>query len=325
MNTRRKLLVVIGTSALTAPFGSFAQRQGKVPKIGFLFAGTLAKRPQADEFFQGLKALGYIEGQTITIERREAEGKTERLPQLARELVALQPDLMVTATTSAAAAGQKATQTIPIVMLIVGDPVGSGFAKTLARPGGNMTGPAINMAELNLKRIQLLKELLPSASRVTFLWNSQNTPQASTQKALENAARALGLIVESLGFTGPNDLEPTLTKAARAKVLLVAADPVTFDQRELIARFAVAHQIAAIGTFPEEAQDGALLAYGANLGAAYRRGAAYVDKLLRGAKPADLPIEDPLSYELVVNLKTAKALGIKIPDSIMLRADKVIE
>ena len=145
------------------------------------------------------------------------------------------------------------------------------------------------------------------------------------QKSLENAARALGLTVESLGFKGPNDLQATLAKATRAKVLLVATDPVTFDQRELIARFALAHKLAAIGTFPEEAQDGALMAYGASLREAYRRGAAYVDKILRGAKPADLPIEDPLTYELVINLKTAKALGIKIPDGIMLRADKVIE
>lgn len=296
-----------------------------MPKIGFLFAGTLAKRPQADEFFQGLKALGYIEGQNITIERREAEGKTERLPQFAQELVALQPDVIVAVTPSAIAPAQKATAKIPIVMLIVGDPVGLGFAKSLAHPGGNMTGPSINMLELNLKRIQLLKELLPSASRVAFLWNSQNTATVSLQKALENAARTLGLAIDSFDFKGPNDLQATLGKAARAKVLLVAPDPVTFDERESIARFAITQQIAAIGTFPEEAQDGALLAYGANLGASYRRGAAYVDKILRGAKPSDLPIEDPLRYELVINLKTAKALGIRIPDAILLRADKVIE
>ena len=296
-----------------------------MPKIGFLFGGTIALRPQVEGFFQGLKALGYIEGQNITIERREAEGKTERLPQLAEELVALQPNVIVTVTTPAAAAAQKTTKTIPIVMLIVGDPVGMGFAKTLARPGGNMTGASANVSELVQKRIQLLKELIPSASRVAVLWTSLVVGQAAIAKQAEFSAQALGLEVESLAFKGPNELQAVLTKAISAQTLFVLSSPAGFDHRESIARFAVAHRLAAFGTFPEEAQAGALAAYGPSLWDEYRRGAVYVDKILRGAKPADLAIEDPTKYVLAINLKTAKALGLTIPQSLLLRADEVIQ
>jgi putative ABC transport system substrate-binding protein len=325
MTARRELLIALGAGALTAPFGSFAQQQRKVPKIGFLFSGTIALRPQIEGFYQGLKALGYIEGQNITVERREAEGKIERLPQLAQELVSLEPDLIVAATTPAVAAAQKATQTIPIVMLIVSDPVGSGFARSLAHPGGNMTGASNNSVELSRKRLQLLKELIPSASRVAVLWNSLNAVNAAIVKETEIGALALGLMVESLDFKGPNEIQAALKKATRAQGLLVINDPVTFDSRQSIARFAETHRVATLATYPDEAQAGALASYGPSLWEEYRRGAAYVDKILRGAKPSDLPIEDPIVYELVINLTTAKALGVKIPDSILVRADKVIE
>jgi putative ABC transport system substrate-binding protein len=302
-----------------------ARQARKVPKIGFLFAGTLAQRPQVEGFFQGLKALGYIEDQNITIERREAKGKTESLPQLAAELVALQPDVIVAVTTPAAAAVQKATRTIPIVILSISDPVGSGFVQSLARPGGNITGISNNMIEPSRKRVQLLKELVPSVSRVAVLWNPQNPLTAVVAKEMELGAVALGLEVESLGYNGPNELQATLAKATRAQALLVTGDAVAFDQRELIARFALAHRLVVFSAWPEEAQDGALAAYGPSLREEYRRGAAYVDKILRGAKPAELPVEEPRKYELTINLKTAKALGIRIPQQLLLLADKVVE
>ena len=324
MNRRDTVLALLALGAASSPLCANAQQAKKLPKIGFLFGGTIALRPQVEGFYQGLKALGYIEGQNITIERREAEGKTERLPQLAQELVALQPDLIVTVTTPAAAAAQKATRTIPIVMVLVSDPVLSGFAQSLARPGGNMTGVSPNN-ELNRKRVQLLKELVPSASRLAVLWNTVNSVNAAMAKETERGALALGLQVEMVEFKGPDELQALLAKATRAQLLFVVPDPVTFDQRESIARFAVAQRLAAFGTFPEEAQDGLLASYGPSNREEYRRGAAYVDKILRGAKPAELPIEEPSKYELTINLKTATALGIKIPQQMLVRADRVIQ
>lgn len=317
---------VLGLLALGAgPLLTEAQQARKVPKIGFLFAGTLAQRPQVEGFFQGLKALGYIEGQNITIERREAEGKTERLPQLAQELAALQPDVIVAVTPPAAAAAQKATRTIPIVILVISDPVGLGFVQSLARPGGNITGTSNNSMEVSRKRVQLLKEIIPSVSRVAVLWNPLNPSSTATAKETELGAVALGIKVESLGYKGPNELQVALTKATQAHAVLIMGDFVAFDRREWIAGFAVAHRLPVFSTWPEEAQDGSLAAYGPSLREEYRRGAAYVDKILRGAKPAELPIEEPTKYELTINIKTAEALGIKIPQSLLIRADRVIE
>ena len=317
---------VLGLLALGAgPLLTEARQARKVPKIGFLFAGTLAQRPQVEGFFQGLKALGYIEDQNITIERREAEGKTERLPQLAQELAALQPDVIVAVTTPAAAAAQKATRTIPIVILVIPDPVGSGFVQSLARPGGNITGTSNNSIEVSRKRVQLLKEIIPSLSRVAVLWNPLNPGSATVAKETELGAVALGIKVEFLGYNGPNELQVALTKATRAQAVLIMGDFVAFDRREWIAGFAVAHRLPVFSTWPEEAQDGSLAAYGPSLREEYRRGAAYVDKILRGAKPAELPIEEPTKYELTINIKTAEALGIKIPQSLLIRADRVIE
>lgn len=317
---------VLGLLALGAgPLLTEAQQARKVPKIGFLFAGTLAQRPQVEGFFQGLKALGYIEGQNITFERREAEGKTERLPQLAQELAALQPDVIVAVTAPAATAAQKATRTIPIVILVISDPVGSGFVQSLARPGGNITGTSNNSIEVSRKRVQLLKEIIPSLSRVAVLWNPLHPATAAAAKETELGAVALGIKVESLGYNGPNELQAALTKATRAQAVLIMGDSVTFDRREWIAGFAVAHRLPVFSTWPEEAQDGSLAAYGPSLREEYRRGAAYVDKILRGTKPAELPIEEPTKYELTINLKTAKAIGITVPQTVLLHADRVIE
>lgn len=323
MNRRDTVLALLALGA--GPLLTEAQQARNVPKIGFLFAGTLAQRPQVEGFFQGLKALRYIEGQNITIERREAEGKTERLPQLAQELAALQPDVIVAVTPPAAAAAQKATRTIPIVILVISDPVGLGFVQSLARPGGNITGTSNNSMEVSRKRAQLLKEIIPSVSRVAVLWNPLNPSSTATAKETELGAVALGIKVESLGYKGPNELQVALTKATQAQAVLIMGDFVAFDRREWIAGFAVAHRLPVFSTWPEEAQDGSLAAYGPSLREEYRRGAAYVDKILRGAKPAELPIEEPSKYELTINLKTAKAIGITVPQTVLLRADRVIE
>jgi putative ABC transport system substrate-binding protein len=324
MNRRDTLLALVSLGI--APFCANAQAvTTKLPIVGFLFAGTFALRPQVEGFYQGLKDLGYVERQNIIIERREAKGKTERLPQLAEELVALRPDVIVTHTTQAAAAVQNATKTIPIVMILASDPVGSGFAKSLARPGGNMTGPTNNAAELSKKRLQLLMELIPSESRVAVLANTLNVAIAAQAHETERTALALGLRVYMLEFEGLGGLQALLTKTVQTRALIVITDPIILDQREAIARYAAANRLALFGTFPEEAHSFALASYGPSLRDEFRRGAAYVDKIIRGAKPADLPIELPTKYELTINLKTAKALGLTIPQSILVRAGEVIQ
>lgn len=323
MNRREAVIGLLGLSA--APFGINAQQPAKTSRIGLLFAGTFALRPQFESFYEGLKALGYVEGQNLVIERREAKGRAELFPQLAAELVALKPDLIIAVTAAAMLAVQKATTTIPLVMLSISDPVRLGFAQSLARPGGNITGPSLNMVEPSRKRVQILTELIPTVSRVAVFWNSENPNSAVIATEMERAAAALGLQFESLRYAGPGELQVTLTKGIRATALLVVGDPVSFDQREAVARIALARKLVVFSVWPEEADAGALAAYGPSLRDEYRRGAAYVDKILRGAKPADLPMEEPRKYELIINLKTAKTLGIRVPQSMLLQADRVIE
>jgi ABC-type uncharacterized transport system substrate-binding protein len=303
-----------------------AQPAGNVPTIGFLFGGTIAQRPQVEGFLEGLRELGYVEGWNILIERREARGRVERLPDLAAELVTLNPAVIVAVTTPSAAAAQKATRTIPIVMVVVTNPVGAGFVNSLAHPGGNITGISTNSDELSGKRLQLLKELVPSASRVAILWNTANPANVASMKQTENAAKALALRVHSLGFREPSDLQDPLASASREGVeaLVVVGDAAAFDHRASIIRFAAAHRLPAIYTYPEEAQDGGLASYGPNLCEHYRRAAAYVDKMLKGANPAELPVEQPMKFELVINLKTAQELGLTIPPLLLFQADELI-
>jgi len=326
MNNRRKLLVALGAGALSAPFGSFAQQQGKMWRIGFLFAGTLAQRPQAQGFWEGLKELGYVPGKNILIEIREAEGKTEKLPDLAKELVSWKPDVIVAVTPPAVAAAQGATRAIPIVMAITGDISRYGFVKNVSRPEGNITGTTSYFGDLNRKRLQLLKEMLPHVSRIGILWNAKNA-YGTTVQQVEEPAKMLGVQLRPLPFQGPNDLETALARAIpeRCEALLVLSDAVTFDLRAKVIAFAAEKKLPTFYQFPEEAYEGGLAAYGVNLFEEYRRVGPYVDKILKGARPGDLPIEQPTIFEMVINIKTAKTLGIKIPNSILVRADKVIE
>jgi len=257
---------------------------------------------------------------------REAEGKTERLPDLAKELVSWKPDVIVAVTPPSVAAAQSATRSIPIVMAITGDISRYGFVKNVARPEGNITGTTSYFGALHGKRLQLLKEMLPHVSRIGVLWNAKNA-YGTTVQQVEESAKMLGVQVRSLPFQGPNDLESGLIGAIRERceALLVLSDAVTFDLRAKVIAFSAEKRLPTFYQFPEEAYEGGLAAYGVNLLEEYRRVGPYVDKILKGVKPSELPIEQPTVFEMVINVKTAKALGIKIPNSILLRADKVIE
>ena len=327
MNRRRVIAVFALFGGLFAqPCVQAQQSETRVARIGFLFAGTLAQRPQAQGFWQGLQELGYTPGKNVVIEVREAEGKAERLPELARELVSWKPDVLVAVTNFAVTAAQRATSSIPIVMAIAVDPIGSNHVRNLAHPEGNITGTSIYFdPAMTGKRLQLLKEMLPNVLRVGVIWSAQSN--IGTPKDLEAAANSLGVQIQSLSFQGPNDLENAFTAAVRERpqALFIQINPVTSDKRTAIIAFAATQRIPASYGFADEADVGGLVGFGVNLREEYRRVAPYVDKILRGAKPADLPVEQSTQVELVVNLKTARPLGITVPRSVLLRADRVIE
>jgi putative tryptophan/tyrosine transport system substrate-binding protein len=329
---KRREFITLVSGAATWPLAARAQQrtnaQGqKVYRIGFLFAGTIALRPQAQEFWRKLAELGYIEGKDFIAEVREARGDTARLPKLAAEIVDTRPDVIVAVTSFATAAAKSATQTIPIVMAIVPDPLGLGFVTSLAQPGTNITGSTTLQTELTAKRIQLIKEMLPELSILGILWNEKSPTQGIQVRLAEQAASSLRITLPSFPVRGLDDLNPVLNKVVEQQVgaLLVVGDPLLFDRRADVIAFSLANRIPTFHTLPEEAIDGAVAAYGAELADEYRRAAVYVAKILTGAAPADLPVEQATRFQFVLNLKTARAIGLKIPDSILVRADKVIE
>ena len=323
----RRDLLTSGAAIFGAPFIAHAQPAPKVPRAGVLFAGVSARSPQLEGLWQGLRDLGYVDGRNIVIDFNTAEGHLDRLPQLAAELVAHRCDVIVAPTPAAVGAAKAATLTIPIVMLVVSAPVELGFVKSFARPGGNVTGITMLGEGLAGKRLQLLKEVVPGLSRVAVIWNPTNPGNVTTVKETERAAPELGLTVISSPVQRAGDLSRALTAALseRPGALSVVGDPVTFGQRALIIDFAAKNRLPSIYNFPEETADGGLMSYGVNLTHHFRQAATYVDRILRGARPADLPVEQPTVFEFVVNLRTAKALGLTIPQSIMGRADKVID
>ncbi len=326
MMDRRAFLASIAVFA--APCVADAQQAAKVPRIGILPPGPIHLRPHFLEAFrQGLRELGYVEGQNIMLELPSADVTPERLAALAAELVGRKVDVIVTWSTAIQAARQ-ATRTIPIVMAVSADAVELGFVASLARPGGNTTGLSFTVGpEIAGKHLQLLKEAVPKVSRMAFLWNPAVLGLAAYEKETQAAARALGVSLQSLEWSRPDELEPafsTMTKQA-AGALLVAWGSVAFGQRRRIADLAAKHQLPAIYPWREAAEAGGLMAYGASLPDMFRRAASYVDKILKGANPADLPVEQPTKFELVINLKTANALGLTIPQSVLLRADEVIQ
>ncbi len=327
---RRRFLSTTVAGILAAPLGAEAQDAGKVARIGRLEQGS---RSTPDEAFrQGLRELGYVEGQNIVIEYRYADEKAERLPDLAAELVNLKVNVIVSGGTLAPLAAKQATSTIPIVLAAAGDPVGTGLVTNLAKPGGNVTGLSNLSRDLTAKRLQLLKEIVPRLSRVAVLWNAANIVAALHIPEIEAAARTLGLQVQSLEVRGPDDfenalLERRLLAALRGggAALFLVDDPLVMRYRMPIADFAVRNRLPATAIYKNFAEAGGLMTFGASLADLYRRAAIYVDKILKGAKPGDLPIEQPTKFEFVINLKTAKALGLTIPPSLLLRADQVIE
>ncbi len=332
MISRRAFIETIVGGLLAAPLAAEAQQARKVPRIGFLGTRTPSDTSSAfDAFRQGLRELGWVEGQNIVIEYRWAEGRYERLPTLAAELVRLKVDIIVAVTTPGIQAAKNATETIPIVMISgSADPVGLGLIASLARPGGNVTGLSYSVGrEIFGKGLELLKETVPKVRRVAILSNPSN-PASPVQPLIIRevyvAARSLGvqLLLEA---RGPNGFDGAFAAMAKERVgaLLVVADSIFILHRTRLADLAAKSRLPAMYGFREHVEAGGLMSYGANLADLYRRAATYVDKILKGAKPADLPVEQPTKFELVINLKTAKALGLTIPQSLLGRADEVIE
>jgi putative ABC transport system substrate-binding protein len=325
MNNRRKLVIALSAGSLMAPLASFAQQQGKVWRVGFLSAATNSDFYGA--FPQGMRELGYIEGKNLVIEWRFGGGRFERLPDLALELVNLKVDVIVASTTPSIRAAQKATGTIPIVMANVGDAVGSGFVKSLARPGGHVTGVSNIAPDLGAKLLEMLLSMVPKLSRVAVLVNPDNSNSTAFLKSVEAAARRSNVKILPLETRSPQEVEHAFSMMGRqdAQAVIVARDPFLTQQRVQISELAAKNRLPSICGNPEYVKVGGLLGYGANTFDQFRRAATYVDKILKGAKPGDLPVEQPMKFELIINRKTAKALGLTIPQSLLISADKVIE
>jgi ABC-type uncharacterized transport system substrate-binding protein len=302
-----------------------AQQPKKVPRIGFL-SGT-SSNPRREAFSQGLRELGYVEGKNVVIEWRYAEEKFNRLPELAAELVRLKVDVIVTGGPNATRPAKEATATIPIVMAFDTDPVGNGFVASLGRPGGNITGLSTLAPEISGKQLELLKEIVPKLSRVAVLGNSTLPGNAQALKEVELAAGAFGVKLQYLDVRGPKDIETAFRAAGkgRADAVLVLSSFVIISQRTQIADLAIKSRLPAIYPWPEFVQDGGLMTYGASSNDLFRRAATYVDKILKGAKPGDLPVEQPKKFELIINLKAAKQIGLTIPPNVLARADRVIK
>jgi len=329
MKNRRKLVIALGASALTAPFASFAQKQPtKVPRIGLLSPFSSADTALWNQAFrQGLRDLGWVEGKNISIDYVYGDGKGDRLPVLTADLIRLKVDVIVAAETNAALSAQSVTKSIPIVMASVGDPVASGLVASLARPGGNITGLSQIASELVAKRLELLKEIVPTLSRVAVLWNPQGVASVLNWKGIQPPAQKLGIQLQSLEVRSAGELDKAFegVSKGRAGALAIMPDPVFVTNLKRIADYAAKNRLPSIFHLSAFVDSGGLVAYGADRSDLFRRAATYVDNILKGAKPGDLPVEQPTKFELVINMKTAKALGIKIPNSILLRADKLIE
>jgi putative ABC transport system substrate-binding protein len=317
--------LILALSVLAAPLVSRAQPPAaKASRIGLL--GDVPSF-LSDAFRQGLRELGYVEGQNIAIEYRASEWKYERLPALAGDLVRLKVDVIVAASPPATEAAKRATSTIPIVFTVSGDPVAEGFVASLARPGGNLTGLATTSPEVVGKQLDMLRAVVPKVSKVAVLHNPNQQGHPLALRQAEDAARALGFQLQILGARTPSEIEAAFAamSSERAGGVLVLRDAMFRAQRAQITALAAKSRLPAIYGLREEAEAGGLIAYGASVPQLYRRAATYVDRILKGAKPADLPVEQPTKFELVINLRTAKKLGLTIPPSLMLQADEVIQ
>jgi putative ABC transport system substrate-binding protein len=328
MNNRRRLFVALGAGLLAAR-GVRAQSARKVPQVGYVGNATPALESALVEGFRlGLRERGYVEGKNIDVQYRWADGKIDAMPAIIAELIALKVDVLVTAGTPAALAAKKATTTIPIVMAAVGDAVGTGIVPSLARPGGNITGLSTLYTQLEGKRIQILREFVPKMKRIALLTNPANPFTTLILKSTRVATEAQHLVPQIYEVSATGDFDKVFAAIAKSKpdAMAVLADrPFLVSNRKRIVEFAAQNRVPAIYPFSEFMDDGGLVFYGPNFPEMFRRSATYVDKILKGAKPADLPLEQPTRFEFIINAKTAKSLGLTIPQSLMISADKVIE
>jgi putative tryptophan/tyrosine transport system substrate-binding protein len=324
---RREFIGALG-GATAWPLVARAQQPAKVFRIGALFAGGDYRSQAAwAAFVEAMRELGWIEGKNFVFEHRFANNRLDRLSDMAAELVALNVDVIAAGGTLAPLAAKKATSTIPIVMQSAGDPLGSGLVTSLARPGGNITGVSLMAPDLGGKRLELLKEVLPRVSHVAVLWNAANPYSTNSFKETQSAAEILKVDIQSIGVKGPDDLSGAFQaiESQNPDALITIEDPLTVDLRQPIVDFASIHRLPAIYGLREFVQVGGLLEYGADLSDLLRRSAGYVDKILKGAQPRDLPVEQPVKFELIINLKAAKQINLQIPVLILARADEVIE
>jgi putative ABC transport system substrate-binding protein len=323
MMKRRDFITLLGGAVAAWPAAARAQAR-KIPRIGVLWPNP----PATFDFMrQGLKDFGYVEGQNISFEFRWAEGKLDQLPELAAELVRLQVDVIVTLAPQATLAAKHATQTIPIVFVAMGDPLASGVVASLARPGANLTGTTRMISEMTAKHVELLKETVSALSKLAVLWNPTNSSHRPALQAVDGAARSLSLQVLPFEVRAPAELDSIFAAISRERAdgLLFIADPIFFIQLKRMADFAATNRLPAICNFIEFPKIGGLLGYAPSLPDEFRHAASHIDKILKGAKPAELPVEQPTRFQLVINLKAAKALGLTIPPTFIARADEVIE
>jgi putative ABC transport system substrate-binding protein len=330
MNNRRKLVIALGAGALAAPFGSLAQQQGKIWRVGFLWETGQSDHDvvqRLEAFKAGMHALGYAEGRNYAIEQRSAQNDPARLPGLAAELLALKVDLIVAHGSPSTMAARNASREIPILIATVGDPVGSGFAASLRRPGGNVTGLTGLTAELYTKRLDLLRQILPGLRRVAMLYDPDNASAVLGFRNLESDCKKLGFKSLSAPLRKAEEIVGLFNalQRDRAQGLIVGASNTYVAWRESIIENAAKHRLPAVYGVSVFVESGGLLSYAPDNFDLFRRTAAYADKIFKGAKPGDLPIEQPTRFEMIINLKTAKALGIKIPGSVLVQATKVIE
>ena len=324
---RRDLLVAAGV-LVAAPLAARAQQAARVPRIGFLGNSTAALEANlVGPFREGLRDLGYVEGRNVLIEYRWAEGRYERFPALIAELAALKVDVIVTAGTPASLAVKKTATSIPLVMVAVGDPIGIGLVADFGKPGGNVTGLSSIAPELEGKRLELLREMIPNVSHIAVLWNPDNPFHVGSLKETRAAAQVMGIKLQLLGVRVSEEFPATFAAILRERpgALLVLADRLFLHNRALIVDFEAKHRLPGVYAYRELVEAGGLMSFGPSYAGMHRRAAYFVDRILKGAKPADLPVERPATFELVINLKVAKALGLTIPQSVVLRVTEVIK
>jgi len=324
---RREFILLLGGAAAAWPVAARAQQAGKVPTVGYLGANTRSVDSQRQPaFVERLRELGWIEGRTIAIEYRWAEGRSERFAEIAAEFVRLKVDVIVTSGTPPVLAAKQATSVIPIVFAAAGDPVGTGLVASVARPGGNVTGLSLQQTDTAGKRLELLREVVPGLRRLAIMANSDNLANVLDMREAQAAARAIGLDVVTSDIRRPEDIAPAFEALKeRVDALYVSGDQILNTNRMRVAVLALGARLPTMYSIREHIETGGLMYYGPNLADLYRRSADFVDKILRGTKPGDLPVEQPTKFDLVINLTTARALGLKIPESFLLRADEVIE